>query len=166
MKDMFYNYDNNIDKNLQNRPHFPAGYPAVLESDPNISIVKDAKDREIGVRVRHNMPFTLYFYLDDYTNAMKVSDIPNLRSFVLNSLCYFEVVSNKHNVIFSISQPAINIFDLKSSKLAINVSQEQANLLKKDTYRMQLVLSTIGTEHTIGSSYILFDEDDGLLIVR
>ena len=46
MKDMFYNYDNNIDKNLQNRPHFPAGYPAVLESDPNISIVKDAKDRE------------------------------------------------------------------------------------------------------------------------
>lgn len=166
MKDMFYNYDHNIDKNLQCKPHFPFDYPAVLESDPNISIVKDVKGREIGVRVKQGMPFTLYFYLDDYTNALKVSMVPELRKKVLDSICCFEVLSAEHKVIFSIQQPTINIFDLNSSKLAVNVGQEFANMLEKDSYKMHLVLNSIEANSVLGTSYVLFDEDDGLLIVR
>ena len=165
MKNMFYNYDHNIKKDLQAAPHFPFGYPAILESDPNISIIKDAKGREIGVRVKQGMPFTLYFYLDDYMTARKISELPAACDYVIKSICHFEIVSARHKVIYSAEYNAAEIFNTNTSKLAINVPLEAASLLKKDTYRMRLTLTGLIGDLD-GKIYTLFDDDDGLLIVR
>ena len=50
-------------------------------------------------------------------------------------------------------------------KLKVEVPQEVADLLSKDTYRLRLTLrSAIDLQDKF--VYTLFDDDDGLLIVR
>ncbi len=166
MKDMFYNYDHNINKDLR-KPPIPPEYPDILESDPNISIVKDAKGREIGIKVKQGMPFTLYFYLDDYMTAIPASSLPPMRDYILRSICHFEIFSARHELIWSMEPVAVTLenFDLNSSKLIIKVPLEAAELLKKDTYRMRLALTGLIGDLS-GKAYVLFDDDDGLLIVR
>ena len=164
MKDMFYNYDHNINKDLQKKP-FPPDYPDILESDPNISIVKDAKGREIGVRVKQGASFTLYFYLDDYTTATKASSVPNICEFIKNSTYTFELFTGRHIPVFKepLTGNTVDIFNEKTSKLAITIPVDKARELSKDTYRMRLALGgLIGSQ----AELVLFDDDDGFLIVR
>ena len=161
MKDMFYNYDYHINEKLSlpKEPNFFSP-DEILTADPNISIIQDAKGKEIGVKVKHGMPFTLYFYLDDYSTAVMASQNKELYDLITNSDVLFEVISTKHNVIISLQQPANEIFDTNTSQLCLHVNQEQAQLLAKDSYRLRVLLSYPG------GYYELYSENDGLLIVR
>ncbi len=176
MRDMFYNYDHNIEKDVCPIHPLPVEFPEVLASAENISIVNDAKGNEIGVRVKKGMPFTLYFYLDDFYTGRSITHDYETCEEVLKSNTIFTVFSGKHKEIFTISYPTREIFDLNLSELCINVPMtsllkseneneepkliECASLLTSDTYRISLSL-----EFDDGS-YKLFSESDGLLIVR
>jgi len=163
MKDMFHNYDYHINEKLSLHRKEPDFFEPdrILTSDPNISIIKDVKNKEIGVKVKQGMPFTLYFYLDDYSTAERISDIPELCNLVLSSNVKLEVVGNDHKVIFEVIQPASDIFNLETSELIVNVNQDFVNLLDKDSYRIRLRL--VNNE---GYFYEVYSEADGLLIVR
>ena len=168
MKDMFYNYDYNINKRLLSHKKEPAFFDqdVILTGNPNIMIIKDIKGREIGVRVKQGMPFTLYFYLDDYSTAEKASDRPDLCELVLNCKAQLAIFSCRRHIspFEPIELSPENIadnFNLETSTLAITVPQDKANLLDKDSYRIRLRL--IDKEDNF---YEVYSENDGLLIVR
>ncbi len=162
MRDMFYNYDYNTNRKLHSHKESAFFDPEViLTGDPNIMIIRDAKGRELGVRVKQGMPFTLYFYLDDYSTAERVSDNQELYDLVLKCKVQLDVLSSKHNVIFTIENNAADIFNTETSSLIIDINQELACKLNKETYRIRVRLV-----EEDGTFYEVYSENDGLLIVR
>ena len=74
MKDMFVNYDNDIEKKVV-PPHLHFNdKPHILESKDNISIVRNVLGNELGIKVKHNTAFNLYLYLDGWVNVESVDN--------------------------------------------------------------------------------------------
>lgn len=154
MSKMFYNYDNNIDLDLSNTTVLPSVLPKVmpLQSLPNISMLYNRKGEMYGVETKYGMPFTLYFHLDELHGW-------SLQDFVQESKVNFKLLTQNHKVVLDKIFEGKNIFT-SGSDLEIVVTQEEANTLKQESYRMELTLYP-----NIGF-YKLFSENDGLLVVR
>lgn len=177
MKDMFYNYDHNIDRDITPLHPLPPKSHEILASDKDSSVVKNAKGDEIGVRVKKGMPFTLYFYLEDYDTHRPVNTDYNTVEEILKSNTVITVMTGRHQEVFTLHYPTREIFDFNLSELRIHIPMstllqsedeeddkptiiEYASLLTNDTYRIKLSLEFEG------GSYNLFSDSDGLLIVR
>ena len=154
MKDMFVNYDNDIEKKAV-PPHFHINKkPKILESVDNISIAHDALGNEIGVKVKHNVGFYLYFYLDGWVNSDSVDRL------VQESSLNFKVFSLRNKLVFEKTVPAIDIYDDETNCLWLEISQSESEIFDIDSYKMCATLLWDG------GSYELFSKNDGLLIVR
>lgn len=153
MKDMFYNYDHNINKKEYPKLDSWGGETKMLEGNNNTYIITDIKGNEIGVEVKRDVGFTLYFTLDGEVEGSSISEL------VDNSTILFEIIDRTHEVVLSY-KPDVVDYDLITNTMAIEISAKQASILKLESYRMRLTLNWPD------GSYRLVDEDAGLLIVR
>ena len=154
MKDMFVNYDNDIEKkavpphlHFNDRPH-------ILESEDNISIVRNALGNELGIKVKHNTAFNLYLYLDGWVNGESVDTL------VLNSQLTFQVFSLRHKLVFEKTFNAADYYDVESNWIVVPITQEESEIFDIDSYK---ICATLTWQD---GKYELYSENDGLLIFR
>lgn len=154
MKDMFVNYDNDIEKkavpphlHFNDRPH-------ILESEDNISIVRNALGNELGIKVKHNTAFNLYLYLDGWVNGESVDTL------VLNSQLTFQVFSLRHKLVFEKTFNAADYYDIESNWIVVPITQEESEIFDIDSYK---ICATLTWQD---GKYELYSENDGLLIFR
>ena len=154
MSKMFVNYDNNIDLEL---PEFEPNFGPRLSpmtSLPGISMLYNVKGECYGVEVKHQMPFELFFHMDE-THGWP------LDSLVSESIVEFKLFTRgNHKVILQKEFAGTEVFNSLSSDLRILINQEEAQLLKQEAYEISVIL-----RYPTGF-YKLFTETDGLLVVR
>ena len=154
MKDMFVNYDNDIEKKVV-PPHLHFNdRPHILESEDNISIVRNALGNELGIKVKHNTAFNLCLYLDGWVNGESVDTL------VLNSQLTFQVFSLRHKLVFEKTFDAADYYDVESNWIVIPITQEESEKFDIDSYKICATLTWPG------GKYELYSENDGLLIFR
>ena len=154
MKDMFVNYDNDIEKKVV-PPHLHFNdRPHILESEDNISIVRNALGNELGIKVKHNTAFKLYLYLDGWVNDESVDNL------VTNSQLTFQVFSLRHKLVFEKTFDAVDYYDVESNWIVVPITQEESEIFDIDSYKICATLTWPG------GKYELYSENDGLLIFR
>ena len=154
MKDMFVNYDNDIEKKVV-LPHLHFNdRPHILESEDNISIVRNALGNELGIKVKHNTAFNLYLYLDGWVNGESVDNL------VANSQLTFQVFSLRHKLVFEKTFNAADYYDVESNWIVVPITQEESEIFDIDSYKICATL--IWPD----GKYELYSENDGLLIFR
>ena len=154
MKDMFVNYDNDIEKKVA-PPHLHFNdRPHILESEDNISIVRNALGNELGIKVKHNTAFNLYLYLDGWVNGESVDNL------VANSQLTFQVFSLRHKLVFEKTFNAADYYDVESNWIVVSITQEESEIFDIDSYKICATLTWPG------GKYELYSENDGLLIFR
>ena len=154
MKDMFVNYDNDIEKKVV-PPHLHFNdKPHILESEDNISIVRNALGNELGIKVKHNTAFNLYLYLDGCVNGESVDNL------VANSQLTFQVFSLRHKLVFEKTFNAADYYDVESNWIVVPITQEESEIFDIDSYKICATLTWSD------GKYELFSENDGLLIFR
>lgn len=153
MTDMFHNYDCHIDEKERIEPLLPIDKKRELISDNTISLIIDALGNEIGVQVKKDCGFTLYF---EMTGCVEGSSIKEL---VENSTVNFQVIDYWHQVqIDKTFQVSSDLFE--DNTLKITVSQAEAEILRAETYFMLLTLTWPG------GKYDLFTEKDAKLTIK
>ena len=155
MKDMFVNYDNDIEKKVV-PPHLQYNdRPHILESEDNISIVRNALGNELGIKVKHNTAFNLYLYLDGCVNGGSVDNL------VANSQLTFKVFSLRHKLVFEKTFDAVDYYNAESNWIVVPITQEDSEkYFDIDSYKICATLIWPG------GKYELYSENDGLLIFR
>ena len=154
MKDMFVNYDNDIEKKVVT-PHLHfKDRPHILESEDNISIVRNALGNELGIKVKHNTAFNLYLYLDGCVNGESVDNL------VTSSQLTFQVFSLRHKLVFEKTFDAADYYDAESNWIVVPITQEESEKFDIDSYKICATLTWSG------GKYELYSENDGLLIFR
>ena len=154
MKDMFVNYDNDIEKKVT-PPHLHFNdRPHILESEDNISIVRNVLGNELGIKVKHNAAFKLYLYLDGWVNDESIDKL------VLNSQLNFQVFSLRHKLVFEKTFNAADYYDVESNWIVVPVTQEESEIFDVDSYKICATLTWPD------GKYELYSENDGLLIFR
>ena len=154
MKDMFVNYDNDIEKKVV-PPHLHFNdRPHILESEDNISIVRNALGNELGIKVKHNTAFNLYLYLDGRVNGESVDNL------VINSQLTFQVFSLRHKLVLEKIFDAADYYDVESNWIVVPITQEESEKFDIDSYKICATLTWPG------GKYELYSENDGLLIFR
>ena len=154
MKDMFVNYDNDIEKKVV-PPHLHFNdRPHILESEDNISIVRNALGNELGIKVKHNTAFNLYLYLDGCVNGESIDTL------ALNSQLTFQVFSLRHKLVFEKTFDAADYYDVESNWIVIPITQEESEKFDIDSYKICATLTWPD------GKYELYSENDGLLIFR
>lgn len=168
MKDLFYNYDNCINKKDCAEVTERTNMTKTLSSDSTTKIVKDVKGNELGIQVKHNNAFTLYFSMSDY------SDTTNFTELLSSSTFTFQILTTLHDVVINKELAADDIFIAALNAVAISISDTEAKELDIDSYRMKLtltcqVIDEDSEEDTVTYktlTYELYPEEAGLLIVR
>ena len=154
MKDMFVNYDNDIEKKVV-PPHLHFNdRPHILESEDNISIVRNALGNELGIKVKHNTAFNLYLYLDGCVNGESVDNL------VINSQLTVQVFSLRHKLVLEKTFDAADYYDVESNWIVVPITQEESEKFDIDSYKICATLTWLG------GKYELYSENDGLLIFR
>lgn len=152
MQNMFINYDNNIKARLDRCPVPP---PCIHgpRSASNSAFLYNLKGEALGVEVRGRMPFTLYFNLQ---SPQQLYLLERLATCAVS----FTLVAPQHKAAFEKTFKFSDIYNSMTGDLMIQLTQEEANSLKSETYR--IILTLIGDT----SNYVLFNETDGLLCIR
>ena len=154
MKDMFVNYDNDIEKKVV-PPHLHFNdRPHILESEDNISIVRNVLGNELGIKVKHNTAFNLYLYLDGCVNDESVDNL------VISSQLTFQVFSLRHKLVFEKTFHAVDYYDVESNWIVVPITQEESEIFDIDSYKICATLTWPD------GKYELYSENDGLLIFR
>lgn len=153
MLDMFYNYDNDIDKKYYALPVTYKKPTKILQNENTVKIVYNVWGDQIGVQVSYQDDFYLYFNLDGIVEDSSIEKLleQSTISFKLYNL-WDKVVINK-TIDFS-------CFEAETSTLAVYVTKEEAAKLKQETYKMELSLSWVDGDYT------LFSKRDGMLLIR
>lgn len=154
MKDMFVNYDNDIEKKVV-PPHLHFNdRPHILESEDNISIVRNALGNELGIKVKHNTAFNLYLYLDGCVNGESIDTL------VINSQLTVQVFSLRHKLVLEKTFDALDYYDVESNWIVVPITQEESEKFDIDSYKICATLTWPD------GKYELYSENDGLLIFR
>ena len=154
MKDMFVNYDNDIEKKVV-KPHLHFNdRPHILESEDNISIVRNALGNELGIKVKHNTAFNLYLYLDGCVNGGPVDNL------VISSQLTFQVFSLRHKLVFEKTFNAVDYYNAESNWIVVSITQEESEIFDIDSYKICATLTWPD------GKYELYSKNDGLLIFR
>jgi hypothetical protein len=154
MKDMFYNYEHNINKKEYHQPIGITVPSYILTGNPNISIITNIKGDEIGVQVNKNVPFSLYFYL--HSENCRESIAEDLK----DSEITFEILNYTHDIVITKTLSLDECFDQNTNTIKIEVIQEELAKLKREAYRVRLAANWAD------GCYELYPEMTGLLIVR
>ena len=154
MKDMFVNYDNDIEKKVV-PPHLHFNdRPHILESEDNISIVRNALGNELGIKVKHNTAFNLYLYLDGCVDGESVDNL------VTNSQLTVQVFSLRHKLVLEKTFDVADYYDAESNWIVVPITQEESEKFDIDSYKICATLTWSD------GKYELYSENDGLLIFR
>lgn len=155
MKSMFYNYDHNITKDFS-PPYIPQLPICEDLASSDTLILRNVLGDVKGVQVRYQIPFTLYFNLEDQSNNACMS----LANIVKSSAIEFEILTTTGiSVVRKLFSPE-EVFNEYTNDLMITLNQADILELKRDVYRVCLKL--LWEE----AHYTLFGESDGLLVVR
>lgn len=146
MKDMFYNYDHDINKKEYPEILDFSDHPKDMTNYGDIMIIKDIKENIIGVSVCKGSPIKLYFHLDG-----TIGGSDDLEKYI-NSVT-FNILDLNHEVLITKTPNFVN------KDLYIEISSEE-NILKQDLYRMQLIADIDEDQYT------LFSEQDAVLEIR
>ena len=153
MRSMFYNYDNNIDKDLS-QPSCPCvPVASAKEGAPNLSFIYNIKGELLGVCAKHGMPITLYFHLEELHGY-------SLTDFVTDHNVEFKLYSLSGKEVFAKTFEARDYYNVASDDLLVEIDQAEANTLRQETYCMEVKL----TSST--GFYTLFAPADGTLVIR
>jgi hypothetical protein len=153
MRSMFYNYDNNIEKDLEPQPpvHFaPPLKP--LTSTPNASFIYTINGKPLGIEVKQGTPINLYFNLQEAHGA----DIPTV---LAESFLKFQLIGCNHKVVFEkILTPEACLYGYSDIKIELSASEIAS--LRKESYQIRLSIEWPD------ESYVLYSEADGLFVIR
>ena len=150
MKNMFFNYDNNIDTSShKEHPHFE-----------NPDIIKDINGKFLGIKAKFQTPTTLYFHLTDFGSEYLLTNGLSLADLVMSSDIVFEISTTTHKVVVTKHISAQDNFISNSNDIIVFLDTEDMQKLKQESYKMNLKLSW---EEDV---YEVFSETDGLLIIR
>ena len=152
MSRMFKNYENNIDAHLDTSP--PCILPPLrpITNRSNAALLTNHRNEIYGIEVAYRMPFTLYFHLDEMYGWP-------LDELIYQGTVVLQILTSTHKLVFEKIFKAEEIFT-PANDLVIDISQEEAEALLQESYRINLTL-----KHKTGF-YELFSENDGLLVVR
>lgn len=153
MLDMFYNYDNDIDKKHYDLPVMYKKPAKTLQNENVVKIVYNIWGDQIGVQASYKDDFYLYFNLDGTVEDSSIEELLNqsIISFKLLDLWDKEIINK--TIDFS-------CFDAETGMLTVYITKEEAAKLKRETYKIELSLSNADGD------YILFSKRDGMLLVR
>jgi hypothetical protein len=128
--------------------------PAEAETINNLKLLYDIKQRVYGIEAQYQMPFTLYFHLDE-ANCLP------LEAFISNCSVEFALINRiNHKPVLEKSLSGKAQFEPLTNDLKIEVTQDEASQLKQESYGISLKLV-----YPTGF-YKLFSEQDGLLVIR
>ena len=153
MKNMFFNYDNNSDKNFESHYHN-------LDFLENLPYVRDINGKFLGIKAKYQHPITLYFHLEDLGSEYLVSNGMSVEDLILSSKIYFEIKTTTAKTVINKLYDPSECFNAMSNDLIIYLTQAEVKKLKQESYTMSLKL--VWEE----DFYELFTSQDGLLIIR
>lgn len=153
MLDMFYNYDNDIDKKYYDLPVTYEKPTKILQNENTVKIVYNIWGDQIGVQAAYKDDFYLYFNLDGTVENSSIEKLLN------QSVIYFKLFDWWDKEIIN-KIIDFSYFDAETGTLTVYITKEEAEKLKRETYKMELGLTWDGGE------YILFSTRDGLLLIR
>lgn len=148
MKNMFYNYDNNIDHKVSSKPPFRQEPCNKLDTDSRAEYLYNVKGDLLGIKVLVDTKVDLYFRFESDNEA----DLYNL---LRNNLLSFKVLDFKYEEV--VSFPVEVLENLNEAKVELITSEEGP--LKQGTYRLQL---TVELEDGF---YTLYSPSSGILTV-
>ncbi len=151
MRSMFYNYDNNIDKDLESIG--PVVEPLKpLSSTPNAAFIYSVDGKPLGVEVKQGTSVHLYFSLQE-AHGVSISTI------LAEAWLQFQLIGCNHKVVFEkILAPDACLCGY--SDLKIELSAAETATLRKESYHIKLSIEWPD------ESYILYSEADGLFVIR
>ena len=152
MKDMFFNYDNNI-RTDPPEAFFCEPQEKQLESNPNLALVKDIKGNDIGICARYGADFDLYFTLIGYVENSSVEEL------IKKSTIIFKVVDHWNKEVIKKELSAEEAY-YGNDVIKISISREEALKLRQETYNIILLLEWADGE------YILYNKDNGFLTIK
>ena len=120
----------------------------------NTRLLYNKNNRLYGVGVKYLMPFSLYFHLTEASDQY-------IDQFMSKCSVEFSIYSKPaHKAIFSKVFLGRDIFDPYTQDIKIDLTKADAQVLKQESYTMELRLLCEGEQ------YIVYSEQDGLLVVR
>jgi len=154
MRDMFYNYDNNIPNNSCN--NYPDIYkykkaPKTFNTFHGAKMLRDKAGKFLGIEATRNSTVRLFFSFEG------LSDPEEVQNLLENNLVRFDVLDTNHNILLECDVEVFSLYDMVSIELILS---EESKLVGGNVYKMHL--------YTIidGVTYDLFSENDGLLYVK
>lgn len=147
MKNMFINYDNQIQQPVE---ELISCNPIILStSEKRASLLKNIKDEVIGVGVRHASNFSLEVQLNEYD-----------KEYLENSKVIFELITLNNKSMFSKEFETTSVLDIEKNKLKLDFSEKESAALNKESYKMSIKLCR-------ENDFIeIFTQNDGFLVVR
>jgi hypothetical protein len=123
-------------------------------SDSYLKALYDKKQCFYGVEAEYQMPFSLYFHLTEATNQP-------LDQFIANCVVEFSICTKPlGKPIITKVFPGKDTFNINTQDIKVDISQDDAQLLKQETY--SIILKLIHTT----STYIIHSERDSVLVIR
>lgn len=152
MKDMFYNYDYNLDKKTYPEPliwHDCHGH-AVAFAGGAVPLT-NAKGDVLGLLAKRNSDFDIYFTLDDLCGDEMIARI-------MDSEIICNILAKDHKVLLS---PEVIKYDNHTLIAKVHASDDT---IPYGVYRVELYAKVIrlGVEPV---KYTLFAENDGILSI-
>lgn len=145
MSNMFTSYETDT-RCTSCRPHF------VSEPKNGPKMITNIKGDVLGVQVDYALPLQLYFHLE---NVCEV-ELEEL----LSGTALFEILTTTHKVLVSREFMISEILDQYTNDLYISLTPDEMKPLKKETYNMRVTLKTTN------ASFVVFDEQNGYLVIR
>lgn len=151
MRSMFYNYDNNIDRDIPKYPQ-PEAPLKPLMSAPNASFLYSIDKKPLGIEVKQGTPVSLYF------NIQESRGMP-LATILAEAQLKFQLIGVNHKVILE-KTLAPEAAMCTPQDLVISLSATETAELRKESYNIKLDIEWPD------ESYALYTEKDGLLVIR
>ena len=147
MKDMFYNYEHDIDKKDFPILHFEKKYK-VSENYHGVEYIRNAAGDILGVKSDRNSTFDVYFYLDGSVENGSIFDLVNQSQF------YLEILNSKGKVITK-----LEAIKFSSDTLKITIEANDS-IMPNGLYSLRLTMIYED------KAYTLFKENDATLYIK
>lgn len=148
MKDMFYNYEHNIDKKVTPPPLCVQLPPQRAEALAGAEDLFNVKGDQYGVRASRNTEFSLYFSMEGTVEGSTIDE------FIRTYYFYCDILDHKGNLLQTI--PA--------TRYAVNTVQ--VNVHTTDETLPYGVYKLVLYTYIDGTKYVLFSDTDGILSVK
>lgn len=149
MRDMFYNYDNDI--NLAASDLKCSQELSCEKQDENIIITVDG--RVLGVKINHLQTNMLYLNLTEESNK-------DIRSFVQESNIIIDFLNMTGKIVYSKNIPGYKIFNISTNDLELVLTPEDLSNLKLEPHNLQIFCQNAETK------LLIFNNKDFYISIR